>query len=446
MLLKRIGNHEMPLLTVAIEVLHFHIDDIGSFQGLAGLECSLDDTTRLQISKPYTIEGLSFPRLYELVLYDRTGITVEHHLQSALELVGADQCHQILANRSIKKERHYNAWPTYLQAIGFFVNDTSNWQRELADSYRDPLQLLSFLELPPMRMPKTDAAGDFPFRVTQSFAARMKKGDPADPLLKQVLPSGEEFVDFPGFVADPVGDRQAIRVQGILQKYAGRALLVAVGSCAIHCRYCFRRNFPYAEQQLTHSAELRALRWIAGDSSVQEVILSGGDPLLLSDRRLKDLMSELAAIPHVRRVRIHSRIPVVLPSRITEDFVATLTSTRLQSVVVIHANHPNEWDDHVGQALRRLRVANVALLNQAVLLRGINDDVDVLARLSERFFESGVLPYYLHLLDRARGTSHFEVSETDSLAVYEQLRQRLPGYLVPRLVREEPGRPYKTVL
>lgn len=322
---------------------------------------------------------------------------------------------------------------------------TTSWQRELADSYTDPLRLLTFLRLRSATA-EIDACGSFPFRVTPSFAGRMRKGDSSDPLLRQVLPSTDEFIDFPGFVADPVGDCQAARVPGVLQKYAGRALLIATGSCAINCRYCFRRNFPYNEQRLSRSAERRALQWIAGDQSLEEVILSGGDPLLLSDRRLGDLLRELAAIPQLRRIRIHSRIPVVLPLRITDDFVSALTSTRLQAVVVVHANHPNEWDDHVGQALRKLRAGKVTLLNQAVLLRGINDDASVLAKLSERFFDSGVLPYYLHVLDRARGTAHFEVSETDSLAVYEQLRQRLPGYLVPRLVREEPGRPYKAVL
>lgn len=320
------------------------------------------------------------------------------------------------------------------------------WQAELVDSYTDPWDLLGFLEIDPLEEVSLAAAGDFPFRVTRSYARRMSKGDARDPLLLQVLPAAAELVAVPGFVRDPVGDLDAAAVPGVLHKYRGRALLLSTAGCAIHCRYCFRRGFPYRDLQLTRTAEGKALEYIAVDPSIREVILSGGDPLLLSDGRIAGLMESLAAIPHVLRVRIHSRIPVVLPSRLSADLAAGLVATRLQTVVVIHANHPNEWDAEVASALERLRAAGVALLNQSVLLRGINDDAATLAELGERFFRSGVLPYYLHLLDRALGTAHFEVSEQRARALHRELRRRLPGYLVPRLVREQAGWPYKVPL
>lgn len=322
---------------------------------------------------------------------------------------------------------------------------TDAWQAELAASYSDPEQLLSFLGLAADTVLPGATAGNFPFRVTRSFAARMAKGNPRDPLLLQVLPTSAEDAVVPGFTADPVGDGQAVVIPGVLHKYSGRVLLVVTGACAVNCRYCFRRSFPYAEQQLARSAEASALAYVAADETIEEVILSGGDPLLLSDSRLGRLIAALAEIPQLKRVRIHSRVPVVLPSRISDDFVCALTASRLEPVLVIHANHPNEWDADVGRALCTLQRAGVTLLNQAVLLRDINDDPEILAALSERFFRSGVLPYYLHLLDRARGTAHFDVPESRAVALHEQLRRMLPGYLVPRLVREEPGRPYKSL-
>lgn len=332
------------------------------------------------------------------------------------------------------------------KAVDFPVAVMDPWQAELSASYTEPRQLLSFLDIEPVEFWSDLAPGNFPFRVTRSFALRMRKGNPLDPLLLQVLPTAEESRVVPGFADDPVGDLQASVLPGVLHKYSGRVLLVATGACAINCRYCFRRSFPYREQQLTHSAEESALAYIAADDSIEEVILSGGDPLLLSDLRLELLIAALAKIPHLRRIRIHSRVPVVLPSRITQGFVTVLTSTRLTPVVVIHANHPNEWDSAVGQALQEMRRAGVTLLNQAVLLRGVNDDAATLAALSETFFASGALPYYLHLLDRACGTAHFEVPQGRAAVLHEQLRRRLPGYLVPRLVREEAGRPYKSWL
>jgi EF-P beta-lysylation protein EpmB len=320
----------------------------------------------------------------------------------------------------------------------------STWQAELADSYTQPRDLLNALGLGAADFPGLDAAARrFPFRVTRSYAARMKPRDPADPLLRQVLPLGEELSDPPGFLADPVGDLAAAAAPGLLHKYRGRVLLIVTGACAIHCRYCFRREFPYEAQLLSKSRERAALDYIAADASLREVILSGGDPLVLSDARLGGLISELAAVPRLERLRLHTRLPVVLPSRVTPELVGCLADSRLRTVLVIHANHAQELDGAVGRALDRLRAAGVTLLNQAVLLRGINDDADALAALSEALFRHGVLPYYLHLLDRARGTAHFEVPEARGKELLRALRERLPGYLVPRLVREVAGEAFK---
>lgn len=318
------------------------------------------------------------------------------------------------------------------------------WQAELADSYTDPAALLATLGLDANDFPQLrPAALRFPFRVTRAYAARIRTGDPADPLLRQVLPLAAELAEQPGFVADPVGDLHAAAAPGVLHKYQGRVLLIATGACAIHCRYCFRREFPYDSQLLGKRREREALDVIAADPSIREVILSGGDPLVLNDERLARWVAGIAAVPHVTRLRLHTRLPVVLPSRVTPELVACLAGSRLRTVLVIHANHPAEFDSAVGRALARLRGAGITLLNQAVLLKGVNDDADTLARLSEVLFEHGVLPYYLHLLDKARGTGHFEVDEARALDLLEALRGLLPGYLVPKLVREVAGERFK---
>ncbi|HYE35577.1 EF-P beta-lysylation protein EpmB [Methylocaldum sp.] len=319
------------------------------------------------------------------------------------------------------------------------------WQAELADSFTKPADLLTFLELNGIHRPELLQAADrFSFRVTRSYARRMNKRDPRDPLLLQVLPDAQELIDNPNFIIDPVGDLNAITAPGVLHKYQGRVLLIATGACAIHCRYCFRRNFPYDANLIGKRQEQDALDVIQGDRSIREVILSGGDPLVLNDERLGELIRKIAEIQHVGRLRIHTRLPIVLPNRITTQLVTALTGTRLRSVVVIHANHANEFDSEVKEALRALQTAGIMLLNQTVLLKGVNDDAEILVRLSETLFETGVLPYYLHLLDKAKGIGHFEKSLKDARAIYRVMRKTLPGYLLPKLVREEAGRPYKT--
>lgn len=318
------------------------------------------------------------------------------------------------------------------------------WRRELADGIRDVATLRRLLELPP----EIDQPADqgFPLLVPHAFVARMRRGDPRDPLLLQVLPSAAEGVEVPGFTADPVAESAALTAPGLVQKYAGRALMLVTGACAIHCRYCFRREFPYADAGATRGGVEAALDAIAADESIAEVILSGGDPLLADDGRLAEIVGRLEATRHVRRLRIHTRLPVVLPARITDGLVGLLGHTRLTVVVVIHANHAAELDAEVAAGLRRLAGARCLLLNQAVLLAGVNDTTTALRALSERLLDIGVVPYYLHQLDRVRGAAHFEVPETQALELHRRLRDSLPGYAVPRLVREVPGEPAKTWL
>jgi EF-P beta-lysylation protein EpmB len=323
----------------------------------------------------------------------------------------------------------------------------ASWQRELSQAITRPEALLSALDLDPALLAAAQAAGrSFPLRVTRSYLSRMRRGDARDPLLRQVLPVAEELEESAGFVADPLQERAATRAPGLLQKYHGRALLITTAACAIHCRYCFRREFPYGgtSDESDGPRWRAALRAIAGDPSIEEVILSGGDPLSLSDARLARLTDELQAIPHLRRIRVHTRQPIVLPSRVDDGLTGWLRGIRLPVAFVLHANHPNEIDDEVRQACARLRAANVTLLNQSVLLRGVNDQVDTLIELSGRLFDAGVAPYYLHLPDRVRGTAHFDVLEREARALVAAMTARLSGYLVPRLVREEPGAPSKT--
>jgi len=318
----------------------------------------------------------------------------------------------------------------------------------MAEVITRPEDLLAALELPAGLAPAArNAAKLFPLRVPRSYLARMRRGDVHDPLLRQVLPLGDEQLEVPGFSADPLEEAAARRAPNLLQKYSGRALLITTEACAVHCRYCFRREFPYSEQSEQPGERGRwrsALAAIASDDSLEEVILSGGDPLSLGDARLSQLTDAIAAIPHVRRIRVHTRQPIVLPSRVDEGLLAWLRGIRLPVVFVLHANHPREIDGEVRQACASLRAAGAQLLNQSVLLRGVNDDVDTLCNLSGELFDAGVLPYYLHLADRVRGTAHFDVEEDRARELVASLMARLPGYLVPRLVREEPGASSKT--
>ena len=314
------------------------------------------------------------------------------------------------------------------------------WRHLMKSAIRDPAELCGRLELPESLVePARRAAATFPLFVPEPYLARIRRGDPADPLLRQFLPLDAELADVPGFVADPVDDAAAKLSDGLLQKYAGRALLVTTGACAIHCRYCFRRHYPYSESPRGIEAWSPALDAIAADDTLDEVILSGGDPLTLVDDFLAELVSRIAAIEHVRRIRIHTRLPIVIPQRVTDELLITLRGTRLAPIMVVHANHPREIDGEVIKALARLVDTGIPVLNQSVLLAGVNDDADTLAELSQTLVNHRVMPYYLHQLDPVAGAAHFAVAPEIGLELIEQLQARLPGYAVPRYVQEVPG-------
>lgn len=324
---------------------------------------------------------------------------------------------------------------------------TSTWQQELSEAFTDPIALLEALELDPGALPAPiQRSHCFPLLVPRGFAALMRRGNPSDPLLRQVLPLALESLPTAGFVADPVGDADACLAPGLLQKYRGRALLIATSACAVHCRYCFRRHFPYADGGARRARFAGAIAALERAHDVDEIILSGGDPLMLDDAALAALISRLEAIPQLKRLRLHTRLPSILPSRITDGLCAILSDRRLQVVIVVHVNHPAELGPEARLALSSLADLGAPLLNQSVLLRGVNDEVDTLAELSQTLVSTRVLPYYLHLLDPVSGAAHFDVPEAEARTLVTGLRERLPGYLVPRLVREHSGEPSKSVV
>ncbi|GAA0695893.1 EF-P beta-lysylation protein EpmB [Marinobacterium maritimum] len=323
----------------------------------------------------------------------------------------------------------------------------ADWQSELRHSITDPAQLLSELELPTELLAGAlQADRQFALKVPRPYLSRIRKGDPDDPLLRQILPLQQELLEVPGFGTDPLAEAAANKSQGLIHKYTDRVLLVLSGACAINCRYCFRRHFPYGDNQLGGDAWQAALAYIRDHEQVSEVIFSGGDPLATPDRRLARMIADLECIPHLKRLRIHSRLPLVIPQRVTPELVETLGNSRLACTLVLHINHPQEVDDQVRRGLRPLRQAGVTLLNQAVLLKGINDSVAVQKALSESLFTDGILPYYLFVLDAVAGAAHFDISDDEARRLVGELQTVLPGYLVPRLAREIPGRPSKTLL
>ena len=326
-------------------------------------------------------------------------------------------------------------------------SEDESWRLSLQRAVRDPSELCRRLRLNgELATEIATGAEDFPLLVTPEYLSRIRPGDPGDPLLLQVLPQAAEATHRAWESADPVGDLAARQVPGMLQKYAGRVLLVVTGACAIHCRYCFRKAYPYQESGPRASTWEPALEQIAADRTIREVLLSGGDPLMVADGPLETLLERVTEIPHVRRLRIHTRLPILVPARVTPRLVAALARARSLPVVVVHVNHPAELDDQVAAALRRFSQAGIVLLNQAVLLRGINDRVETLVELSERLLDLQVMPYYLHQLDPVLGTAHFAVPIAAGRELVSQLRARLPGYAVPRYVQERPGQPSKTVL
>ena len=321
-----------------------------------------------------------------------------------------------------------------------------NWKNILQQASPSPEELLSELDIEDSSLISRQANQDFPLRVPAGFISKMSKNDPADPLFKQIWPSAEEEIDQTGFSKDPLNEVKRQTTPGLLHKYHGRVLLVLTGACAIHCRYCFRRHFPYSDSNPSGENLQKAIEYLQKETSVTEVILSGGDPLSISDERLSELVSRLAGIPHLKRLRIHTRFPVVVPERINDACLDWLSSTQLQLAIVLHVNHANELDKSVEQAVLKLRNRNISLFNQSVLLKGINDSAEALVALSEALYSYGIIPYYLHLLDPVSGASHFEVGESSARLLMQDIQKRLPGYLIPRLVREDPETAHKTII
>ncbi|MDI7417933.1 EF-P beta-lysylation protein EpmB [Cronobacter turicensis] len=322
-----------------------------------------------------------------------------------------------------------------------------DWLSQLADVITDPDELLHLLNIDASEelLAGRDARRLFALRVPRAFAARMEKGNPQDPLLRQVLTSREEFVAAPGFTTDPLEEQNSV-VPGLLHKYHNRALLLVKGGCAVNCRYCFRRHFPYADNQGNKRNWQAALDYIAAHPELDEIIFSGGDPLMAKDHELEWLVANIEALPHIKRLRIHSRLPIVIPARITDALVRLLGETRLQVLLVNHINHAQEIDDAFRTGMIKLRAAGVTLLNQSVLLKGVNDNAATLAALSNALFDAGVMPYYLHVLDKVQGAAHFMVSDDEARAIMRELLSQVSGYLVPKLAREIGGEPSKTPL
>lgn len=322
-----------------------------------------------------------------------------------------------------------------------------DWLTQLADVVTSPDELLHLLNVDADAnlLAGRDAKRLFALRVPRAFIARMEPGNPNDPLLRQVLTSQEEFINAPGFSTDPLEEQHSV-VPGLLHKYSNRALLLVKGGCAVNCRYCFRRHFPYAENQGNKRNWQQALEYISAHPQLDEIIFSGGDPLMAKDHELDWLLTQMESIPHIKRLRIHSRLPIVIPARITDTLVARIAASSLQVLLVNHVNHANEIDAAFRASMKKLRMAGVTLLNQSVLLRGVNDNANTLADLSNALFDAGVMPYYLHVLDKVQGAAHFMVSDEEARAIVRELLTLVSGYLVPKLAREIGGEPSKTPL
>ena len=323
---------------------------------------------------------------------------------------------------------------------------STHWQTALAQAIRDPAELLQYLQLPESLLSGAIAAGKtFALRAPLSYIQRIEKGNPYDPLLRQILPLDKELIIDQQFSFDPVADMAAMQVPGLLHKYQGRVLIITTPACAVHCRYCFRRHFPYQENRAEQDWQ-KTIDYIRTHPEIHEIILSGGDPLSLTESKLKNLTDKLISIPHIKTLRLHTRQPIVLPERVNEALLNWLDSLPWKIVMVLHCNHANEIDPSVAFALDQLQQHKVTLLNQSVLLAGVNDDVDTLINLSQKLFAHGVLPYYLHMLDKVQGAKHFYLNKEQARQLVLKVRQCLPGYLVPKLVEEQAGEKSKTVI
>ena len=322
--------------------------------------------------------------------------------------------------------------------------DEKSWQKDLREVITEPKQLLALLNIAPDDyLQHFKARTLFPVRVPISFIKRMKKGDINDPLLRQVMPLTKEFTITNGYLEDPLEEHDTV-AEGLLHKYKNRVLMIVKSACAINCRYCFRRHFPYEDNSPNKKRWQSALEYISQHTEISEVIFSGGDPLMANDEHLSWLVAQIEKISHVTRLRIHSRLPVVIPNRITKKFVKLLSDSRLKPTIVLHINHPNEINQELIEAIEPLRLARIPLFNQSVLLKGINDNAQTLVNLSETLFDAGIQPYYLHMFDAVQGAAHFDVSEEESVEIAKTMLASLPGFLMPKLVREIAGQANKT--
>jgi EF-P beta-lysylation protein EpmB len=347
----------------------------------------------------------------------------------------------------------------------------THWQKELANSFTTLHSLLEYLHIDPSSLPRTDDINEhqalikqtriaskntittveqhsqartlFPMRVPRPFASLMQIGNWHDPLLQQVAPQQAEFIDKHGFVTDPLQEQKG-PTAGLIHKYKSRILLVVRGGCAVNCRYCFRRHFPYQDNHLGQAQYQSVIDYVQRDTRINEVIFSGGDPLMANDQQLSKLAKQVDDIAHVKRLRIHTRLPVVIPSRVNDELIAWLKSLRVKPVMVLHINHKNEIGEALREKTRMLTQAGVTLLNQSVLLKNINDNADIICELSEALFDANILPYYLHMFDPVKGASHFDVGKKVAIDIMAEAIKRLPGFLVPKLVQELPGQPGKT--
>lgn len=330
----------------------------------------------------------------------------------------------------------------------FDTVEHSNWQFSLKQAIQSVEQLLEQLDLAIEQLPYglRPGAKHFPIKVPRQFVSRMKKSDPFDPLLLQVLPLAQEQTITPDFSLDPLQEKNASPVPGLFHKYHGRVLLLVTGACAVHCRYCFRQHFSYNEHAIGEERWKQIKNYLQSNSSINEVIFSGGDPLTVTDEKLHKWLIDLEQVPHIKRVRFHTRFPVVLPERIDYSFLTTLKKSSLKKVMVLHINHPQEIDESVINMVKQLKLTDITLLNQSVLLKNINDNAETIIHLSEKLFDAGVMPYYLHLTDKTQGTQHFVVSEYKAKKMMKQVAQKLPGFLVPKLAREIPGMGAKKII
>ncbi len=462
-LLVRFLIHKNERVALPIQELHIGLDDVGFFERIVALERAIQRGASQQVLQLANVHRVAFAWLLELHRSHDVRFAIDLNFQAFTKVLcfvrhGSDPAVWIkvggFRNSDMIEKSSKTGYVTRMQilttsndSVGAGCDTPAEpWQRSMKTAIRTASELLDSLKLQDTPAFRAKAEADFPVFAPQPFLQRIRPSDPADPLLRQILPVEAEDVSPSHYSADPLAEAAATLQPGLLQKYHGRILVVATGACAIHCRYCFRRHFPYGDGPAGSALREQLAVALQKDESLEEVILSGGDPLTLVDDAFAALMETIENVSHVKRLRIHTRLPIVIPQRVNQFLAKRLGSSRLQKIVVVHVNHANEIDQDVENSLRRLANAGATLLNQSVLLKGVNDSADALVGLSQRLLDAGALPYYLHQLDPVIGAAHFEVPIERGRQLIEAIRARLPGYAVPRYVQEIPGEPNKTVI